>query len=58
MFVQYPALSDAETGEVRQLYKIGKILFGLGDKRVTVVIDKTGTVRFDARIRIFRWLSH
>ncbi|KAH8825275.1 peroxiredoxin Q [Flagelloscypha sp. PMI_526] len=41
----YPALSDAESGEVRQLYKIGKVLFGLGDKRVTFVIDKTGTVR-------------
>ncbi|KAH8825274.1 peroxiredoxin Q [Flagelloscypha sp. PMI_526] len=41
----YPALSDGESGEVRQLYKIGKALFGLADKRVTVVIDKEGTVR-------------
>ncbi|KAH8824869.1 hypothetical protein DL96DRAFT_1466957, partial [Flagelloscypha sp. PMI_526] len=39
-----PAFSDGESGEDRQLYKIGKALFGLADKRATAVIDKAGAV--------------
>jgi thioredoxin-dependent peroxiredoxin len=41
---QYPILSD-EKGEARKAYGVGKGMLGLGDARVTFVIDGKGVVR-------------